>query len=210
MLFEGHFGLFGRAVGLPLVARDARQDAVLPGRHASLRPRHHMVDGQFFATRLQSAVLARVAVSLVNVAAAERDRTGRHARIANQGDHFRNADAAADRRDKQLPVTRRKLRPVEPAVKLIIFGIDDAILIPTVVSLVSTAINAATKSGQFPTPPADKGFDIGSLVPIIVPIVQALTKGQQVMPAPVAEKGFDPSTLVPVVVQVIQALTKGR
>src|SRR5262245_64269644 len=39
--------LRGTAIGLPLVALHARQDAVVPRRHASAAPRHDVVDGEF-------------------------------------------------------------------------------------------------------------------------------------------------------------------
>ena len=69
---QHHAGLARRAVGLALVARHACQHAVRPARHATLRPRHDVVDRQLVRARLAAAVLADVAVALENVAAAER------------------------------------------------------------------------------------------------------------------------------------------
>ena len=52
LLAQSHSGLLGRAVGLPLVARQAGQHAVVPPRLTALGPRHDVVDRQFLAPRL--------------------------------------------------------------------------------------------------------------------------------------------------------------
>src|SRR5688572_3401240 len=65
----------GRApVGLPLVALDARQHAVLPRRHASAAARDDVVDRELLGSGLDPAVLARVAVALEEVLPREDDR----------------------------------------------------------------------------------------------------------------------------------------
>src|SRR5258708_1896382 len=56
-LAELHTRLPWQAIGLPLVAGDARQHAVLPGRLAAPRARHDVGDREFLAPVLGVAIL---------------------------------------------------------------------------------------------------------------------------------------------------------
>ena len=79
------------AVRLAGVAGDARQDAVLPGRLTPERAGGDVIDRQFFAPRLDAAVLARVAVALEHVSPAERHGDRRRALVLAEHDRFRHA-----------------------------------------------------------------------------------------------------------------------
>ena len=82
--------LLRRPVGLPLVAGHAGQHAVLPARHTALRTRDNVVQRQFLAARLGTAVLAGVVVPLENVPAAEGHMGRRQPVVAVQGDYLRH------------------------------------------------------------------------------------------------------------------------
>src|SRR5262249_22608783 len=65
--------LRGAAIGLALVALDARQDAVFPGRHAAAAARDDVIDGELLRPGLEPTVLARVTVALEEVLARKDD-----------------------------------------------------------------------------------------------------------------------------------------
>ena len=100
LLAQAHPRLLRRPVGLPLVAGHARQHAVLPARHTTLRTRHDVVQRQFLAARLGTAVLAGVVVPLENVPAAEGHMGHRQPVVAGQGDHFRHPQPEPHRLDE--------------------------------------------------------------------------------------------------------------
>lgn len=101
-------------------------------------------------------------------------------------------------------------------------------LIAQVIAILG-AQNGQRLGGQFkgfqPVPGVSKDFDPSSLVAILVPIVRALTKGQQLSPksvrpvyptvppqfdATTGDKDFDPSSLIPIILPIVHALTQGR
>ena len=69
-LTKFHLGLLGRTVSFLRVAVDTSQHAVSPGRLATLRARHDVIDRQFRTARLLSTVLASEMVTLKNISTA--------------------------------------------------------------------------------------------------------------------------------------------
>jgi homoserine O-acetyltransferase len=98
LLAQSHSGLLRRAVGLPLVARQAGQYAVVPPRLTALGPRDDVVDRQFLTARLPAAVLARVVATLENVPPAERHGRRRQPVVGlPQGSAMRSWESPDDR-----------------------------------------------------------------------------------------------------------------
>ena len=126
LLANAHPGLLGRPVGLALVAGHASQHAVLPTRHTTLRSRQHVVDRQFLAAGLRTAVLAGVVVPLEHVAAAEGHRAQREPVVAGQGHHLRHPQTEPNRLDELLALARLQPRPVHPGVKLEVLRVHHA------------------------------------------------------------------------------------
>ena len=81
-LAQPHPGLLRRAVGLPLVARHARQHAVVPASTCHPAPAARRGRSSAPRCRAAAAVLARVVVPLEDVAPAERDGRGRQPVVA--------------------------------------------------------------------------------------------------------------------------------
>jgi hypothetical protein len=90
---------------------------------------------------------------------------------ARQPDPSAQKSIGADPLSALLPTLLPLLlkgRADQPASQKL-FGIDDAILIPAIVSLVT----AATKQAQAPAQAETKRFDFNSLLPVITPILQS-------------------------------------
>jgi hypothetical protein len=113
--------------------------------------------------------------------------------------------------DDLIPFIFTTIAPVITALKTAnkgaqdkVFGIDDAILIPALVSVVTAAINANSKSA----PPQEKvfGIDDAILIPALVSVVTAAINANS-KSAPPQEKvfGIDDAILIPALVSVVTA-----
>ena len=103
---EPHPGLLRCPVSLATIAADARQDTVFPGRCSAVRPRDDVVDRQFFAPRLATAILARPVVALKHIAAAEAHGRRGQPVVLFQDDHLGHAQPELHRLDELLILAR--------------------------------------------------------------------------------------------------------
>jgi len=85
-----------------------------------------VVDRQFLAAWLVTAILARVPIAFENVSAAERDGIGWNAVVPGKRDHFGNPKAKMSRPNAKLVFLGSECRPIGPVVNLVIGRIDDA------------------------------------------------------------------------------------
>src|SRR5262249_36355846 len=96
---ELHPGLERRAPALHAVAAVTGADDVLPHRGPALRARDDVVEIQLRTRVATPAVLTPVVVAGVDVESAEADVAARDPIVAEQQDHPRDADGAADQAD---------------------------------------------------------------------------------------------------------------
>lgn len=122
---QRHVGLRRGFVGLAFIAFDTRQHAVVPCGRAASRAGLYVVNRQFFRARLNTAVLASVVISLVDVSTTECDDVRRHTVIAGQCDDFWNAHPERDRLNEQFAFARNKSRPIIPRILLKVGRIDE-------------------------------------------------------------------------------------
>ena len=125
LFLQPHACLLWRLVCLAMIALKTSQHAVLPRRTTAVRTRHHVVDRQLVLSRTLVAILTRVAISLEQVASAERNRRRRQLAETGQRNDFRNTDPLRYRLDEWLIAAGLHQRPVFPLVRLIVARVDN-------------------------------------------------------------------------------------
>ena len=114
-----------RTVGLSFVACQASQNAIFPCTGSTSRSRLDVIQRQFFASRLHTAILTSEPISLVDVSSTECHHVRWNPVIRGQCDHFRYSNPKRHRLDEGFILLWNLLRPIGPGVLLEVGRIDD-------------------------------------------------------------------------------------
>jgi hypothetical protein len=96
---------------LAAIARDARENAVLPTRNPALDARSDVVDREVARLEMRAAVLAAVVVPREEILAVERNRALWDAPVAVEYDDFGHGDPVADGPHARLVVRYTEIGP---------------------------------------------------------------------------------------------------